>query len=304
MYRIDTLSVVADGPMHMPLLPSGLVVPPLAYLLGLLVGTVTVTAFLLALGPRVQQRHVLALVPWMAVGASAHALYQIDPAAGVYPDVVEPLFGAPAVYVTTFVATGGVWAVLSFLSNVNPSENTVARDLGAIGTIALLGLGVFAGQQDAFVAARPLWSAIGIVIAVPVTVGVYFGMAYLTTDVVASARLVGGLVIFAHALDGITTAIGMDVIGTTERSPLPRAIMDLAGSLPIAETVGVGWLFVVVKLAIAIAMVYAFAEYLEAEPVRGNLVFALIIALGLGPAVNNLVLFALRESAVAVVVSG
>jgi len=302
--RTDTLSIVADGNTHMPLLPSGLVVPPLAHLLGMLIGTITVTAFLLALGPRVQQRHVLALTPWMVVGASAHALYQIDPTAGIYPDVVEPLFGAPAVYVTTFIATGSVWAVLAFFSNMRPDKSPVARNLGIAGTVLLVGLGVFAGQQDAFVAAKPLWSAIGVVVTVPVTVGVYFGMAYLTTDIVASARLVGGLVVFAHTLDGITTAIGIDVIGTTERSPLPRAIMDIAGSLPIAETVGVGWLFVMVKLAIAIVIVYAFADFLEDEPVRGNLVFALIIALGLGPAVNNLVLFALRKSAVAAVVAG
>lgn len=286
----------------MALLPSGLVVPPLPHLVALLIGTTTVTAFLLALEPRVTQRHVLAFTPWMGVGASAHALYQIDPS--MYPAWAEPLFGAPAVYVTTFVALGVVWAIFAFRASLRPGEDRVARDLGVTGVVVLLGLIVFASQQDTLAAAEPLWSVAGIVITVPITVGIYFGMAYLTTDVVARTRLVGGLVIFAHALDGITTAIGIDVLGTTERSPLPRTIMDIAGELPISGTVGVGWLFVVVKLALAVVIVYAFADYLEAEPVRGNLAFALIVALGLGPAINNVVIFGLRHSVTLAAIAG
>lgn len=286
----------------MALLPSGLVVPPFLHLMVLLIGTTTVAAFLLALGPRVQQRHVLAFTPWMVVGASAHALHQLD--AGIYPAWAEPLFTAPAVYVTTFVALGAVWAIFAFRASLHGEADQVARNLGLTGTVALFGLTIFAGRQDTLAAGEPLWSAAGVLITIPITVGIYFGMAYLTTDVVARARLVGGLVIFAHALDGITTAIGIDVLGTAERSPLPRAIMDIAGTLPVAETIGVGWLFVVVKLAIAIVIVYAFADYLEAEPVHGNLTFAVIIALGLGPAVNNVVLFALRDSATLATIAG
>ncbi|QSG12774.1 putative membrane protein [Halapricum desulfuricans] len=286
----------------MPLLPSGLVVPPLAHLAALIVGTVTVTAFLLALEPRVRQRHVLAFTPWMVAGAVAHGLHQLDRT--VYPTWAEPLFGAPAVYVTAFVALGAVWASLAFRASLRTDEDQVARDLGVTGTVALLGLLVFASRQETLVAGEPLWSLAGVVITVPVTLGVYFGMAYFTTDIVARTRLVGGLVIFAHALDGITTAIGIDALGTGERSPLPRAIMDVAGSLPVAETIGVGWLFVVVKLALAVVLVAVFADYLEAEPTRGNLTFAAIIALGLGPAVNNVVLFALRNSGTAAAIVG
>ncbi|QCC51583.1 DUF63 family protein [Halapricum salinum] len=282
----------------MPLLPSGLVVPPLPYVIAVVVAAATVASFLVSLAPRVEQQHVFAFTPWMAVGASAHVFYQLEPAVDVYPAWAEPLFGAPMVYLTTFVALGAVWTFLAFGSSVNPDENdNVALFLGLAGTAVLLGLLGVAAWREAFVGVEPFWSAAALVITVPVTIGVYFTIAYTATGVVARAKLLGGLVIFAHALDGITTAVGIDILETSERSPLPRTIMDLAGQLPVAETIGVGWLFVLVKLAIAVIVVVAFADYLESDPVRGNLAFAAIIALGLGPAVNNLLLFALRDSA-------
>ena len=238
----------------------------------------------------------------MVVGASAHVFYQLD---SVYPTWAEPLFGAPAVYVTTFVALGGTWAFFAFVNTCTPDrDRPVARWLALTGIGILLGLFAYAAAADAFAGAEPFWPGVSILVAIPVTLGLYFGIAYVATDVVARARLLGGLVLFAHALDGITTAIGIDVIGTTERSPLPAAIMDLAGRLPVADTVGVGWLFVLVKLAVAVLIVYAFAEYLETDPVRGNLGFAAVVALGLGPAVNNLLLFTLREHAALASVAG
>ena len=100
--------------------------------------------------------------------------------------------------------------------------------------------------------------------------------------------LVGGLVLFAHLLDGISTAVAVDVFGTTERSLLPARIMEFAGILPTEPYLGTGWLFVAVKLAVASLIVVAFADYVREEPVRGNLLFAVVIAVGLGPAMNNL----------------
>jgi uncharacterized membrane protein len=282
----------------MPLLPSGLVVPPLPYLIALVVAAATVASFLVSLTPRIEQRHVLAFTPWMAVGASAHVFHQLEPAVDVYPDWAEPLFGAPTVYVTTFIALGSIWTILAFGSSINPDEDdNVALFLGLTGIVALFGLFAFAAWRDALVGIKPFWSAIAFVITIPITIAIYFVMAYTATGVVARARLLGGLVVFAHALDGITTAVGVDIIGAGERSPLPRMIMDVAGQLPVAEAIGTGWLFVLVKLVIAVGIVVAFAEYLETEPLRGNLAFAVIIALGLGPAVNNLLLFALRDTA-------
>lgn len=289
----------------MPLLPSGLVLPSLPYVIGIVVAAATVASFLVSLQPRIQQRHVLAFTPWMIAGASAHVFYQIDPVVNVYPWWAEPLFAAPAVYVTTFIALGAVWTVLAFGNSISAEgDDTVALYLAIVGSVVALVLFAFAGWRGAFTGAKPFWPAVALVLTFPVAAIVYFAMAYVFTGVVARTKLLGGLAVFAHALDGITTAVGVDIIGTGERSPLPETIMHLAGQLPTAETIGVGWLFVLVKLAIVVAIVVAFADYLEDEPVRGNLVFTAIIAFGLGPAVNNLLLFALRNSATVATITG
>lgn len=280
----------------MAVLPDGLVVPSLPYVVVLGVLTASIVVFLVSLKPRIDQRLVGGLVPWMVLGATAHALYQLT-ATDVYPSVLEPLAAAPTVYVTTFVVMGAAWVVLAFVYSIKTGPNRVPLYLGAAGTGVLVALIGYAGTKGALAGARPYWPFIALVVTIPLTVLAYFAVAYRAPSTVARTRLVGGLAIFAHALDGVTTTVGIDVLDQAERSPIPEAIMDFAGQLPTAPYIGTGWLFVLVKLGIAIALVILFADYLEEEPVHGNLLFAVVIAFGLGPAVNNLVLFTLREQA-------
>jgi uncharacterized membrane protein len=54
----------------------------------------------------------------------------------------------------------------------------------------------------------------------------------------------------------------------------------------------VGWLFVLVKLAVAGAVVVYFAAYVREEPTHANALLGLVAAVGLGPGVHNLLLFA------------
>jgi uncharacterized membrane protein len=103
--------------------------------------------------------------------------------------------------------------------------------------------------------------------------------------------MVGAIVLFAHLLDGISTAVGVDVLGTGERSLVPARIIEFARGLPTEPFIGAGWLFVVVKLFVAAFVVVAFADYVREEPERGTLLLAGIAAVGLGPATNNLLLF-------------
>jgi len=63
------------------------------------------------------------------------------------------------------------------------------------------------------------------------------------------------------------------------------------GRLPTADLLGTGWLFVLVKLAVAAAIVVLLADYVAEEPVEGNLLVVLVAAVGTGPAANNLTLF-------------
>jgi uncharacterized membrane protein len=272
----------------MQILPTSFALPPLPYLVVLLGGAGLVTALLSAAEPEIDQRAVVSLLPWMAIGGVFHAFEQL----GLYPPLYEPLFGTPAVYLTTFLLTAGVWLVLQGVGIVRGNEDTVLRNLGLVGTgILVVLLVVRVWQSIAQPSFSPVWPAVSLIVALVLTVLVVLAISLWRTPVFVRTRYAGPVVIFAHALDGVSTAIGADVIGVAEQSPLPRLIMEFAGQLPTAEFAGTGWLFLLVKLAVAAAIVVSFNRYLQDEPVEGAIVFALIAAVGLGPAANNLVIF-------------
>jgi uncharacterized membrane protein len=269
-------------------LPSGMTVPPLPYVVVLVGGCVLVAALLFAIEPPVDQKLAIAMAPWIAFGGALHAFHQLGEFTGVY----EPLFGAPAVYLTTFVVTGMVWLVLAAVGVVRGRLGNVHRNLAITGTAVLAVLfGVVLYRDVGPAGADPVWPAVAIVVALALTVVTIFLISIWRTPVFFRTRYVGPVVVFAHALDGVSTAIGADVIGVTERTPIPRAIMHLAGQLPTAEALGVGWLFVLVKLVIAAVVVVAFNRYVDEDPVEATVILIGVAAVGLGPAMNNLFLF-------------
>ncbi|MFB6361420.1 MAG: DUF63 family protein [Halobacteriales archaeon] len=266
----------------MALLPAGFALPPLPYLLGLLAIGGGIAVGLWRRQPAVSTATVLGLVPWMAIGSALHALYVLEAA----PPVVAPLLGTPAVYATGFIALGAVWLAADSQA---PDAVTVARQLG------LIGGGVFALTVGAVLLSgdRPtlVWPLAGL-ISTALIVAAAWELLKRAAPEVAVTGGPGALVLFGHGLDGVSTAIGVDLLRFGERTPASRVILDIAAGLPTAETLGVGWLFVVVKLGVAAVVVALFVELVEENPRQGYLLLALVAALGLGPGVHNLLLYA------------
>ena len=266
-------------------LPSGFALPPLPYLLGLLLAVGVVGGLLWRTAPAVRERTVVAFAPWVVVGASLHVLYQIQSV----PSAVRPLLGTPSVYLTTFAVAGVVWLVALRQSSL-PVETT----LGVTGTVAMLpvlGVAFLYGVENGSL--QLLWPFVALVVAVVITGLLWAGTRRVYPDVAVVTGAVGALVLFGHSLDAVSTAVGIDVLGFGERTPVSRAILDVAHALPTADVVGVGWLFVLVKLAIAEVVVLLFADYVAEEPTEGYLLLGLIAAVGLGPGAHNLLLFAI-----------
>lgn len=264
-------------------LPAGFGLPPLPYLVGLLVGVGLVIELLRRRQPGVTARTVIGLVPWMVSGAGLHVLYQIDAA----PSAVRPLLGTPAVYIFTFIIGGGVWLLADRWSDA--AADRTARILGGVGAIAALG--VIAALIAVGQSLNLAWSVIGLVITIVVTAAMVALLWRIEPVVLTVTGRAGIVVLFAHTLDGISTAIGVDVLGFGERTPAARVIMTVAGQLPTAELIGVGWLFVIVKLAVATAVVWLFTEYVRESPDEGYLLLAGVAAIGLGPGAHNLLLY-------------
>lgn len=280
---------------------AGFVIPPLLHTLGLLVGTGIIVALLYGIKPPVSQGTVLSFVPWIVAGAALHVFYQIGETLNeqLYPEVLAPLFSAPAVYLTTFIAMGIIWVLSAMIVPSADRKDRIATYLSVTGIGVLIPLVVLlvwqgTGPELEF---QPILPLLGLVTSLVVTFIVYMLIGAWRTYIIAEARYVGVLVLFAHVFDAITTTIGVDLLGAGERSALPRYIMDVAADLPTADLLGTGWLFIAVKILLAVAIVVLFADYVSEKPSEGNLFFAVVAAVGLGPAAHNFFLFMLGVGA-------
>jgi uncharacterized membrane protein len=266
----------------MALLPSG-VIPPLPYLVVLAVAVALSGYALVRRRPTVSERTVVALTPWMVVGSSLHVLYGLE----VLPPPVAPFAGTGAVY-----ATVGVVAAVTWVAAIEATRD-VPRVLGAVGAILLVptvGGALVVGVASESI--RVVWPGVGLVLSVVLGAAGWALLRRLRPGVAVAGR-VGALAVFGHALDGVSTAIGVDVLaGFSERTPLSRVIIEFAADLPTAELVGAGWLFVVVKLLVAGGVVVLLSDYVREEPSEGYAVLGFVTAVGLGPGAHNLLFFA------------
>jgi len=258
-------------------------VPPLPYLLVLSVAVAAIAWMLARERPAITAVTVVGLAPWMVVGAALHALLQT----GGAPDGVAPLLGTPAVYFATLVPAGATWVVAA-----RRSPEMVPKVLGVAGGVAALPpvIAVFASAGRV----RPGLSLVSVAIAVVLAGACWVALARVSPEAVATTGSAGLLVVFAHALDGASTAVGVDLLQVRERTPLSAAILEFSGALPTADLLGAGWLFVLVKLALAGVILNLFAGYVREDPRRAHVLLAFIAAVGLGPGAHNVILFAVR----------
>jgi len=263
-------------------LPASSEFPPLPYAAVLLAAMVLVGWRLRGVRPSVDDRTVLALAPWMVAGSGGYACYQLE----LVPGVIAPFASSPTVYATTFAVAGAVWLAAARVRSDPPVHLALA---GVAAALVPVGVALAAGvRNDSLALAWPLGGAL---VAVAVSALVWRALQSYQPET-AVAGWAGALVVFGHTLDGVSTAVGVDVLGFGEQTPLSRLIIEFSASLPTPGALGDAWLFVVVKVALAALVVWLFADYVAEEPTEGYLLCALVAAVGLGPGAHNVVLFA------------
>ncbi|WP_265110105.1 DUF63 family protein [Halosolutus halophilus] len=270
-------------------LPEGFALPPWYFLVPLLVVLTGVVVLLWTVDPPVTDRTVLAFAPWMMFGSALHVLYQI----GVYPDGIAVLFTTPSVYLVTATLAGGIWLLGVFLYAAG-LQSSVSQFVGITGTAFFVAFATFAiVSRSGEGALDPFWPVIGVVVAGLVTAIAWLALSLWFTEVAAVTSITGVLVVFSHTLDGVSTAIGYDVLGVSENVPLSLLILEVGSNLPTAEYIGSGWLFVLVKVALALLILGLFKEYVQEAPRQARTILGLVAAVGLGPGVHNVLLFTL-----------
>ena len=269
----------------MAVLPEGFALPPLPYLVVLVVGLVAVGTLLRRRRPPVTDATIRAFVPWMVLGSALHVLYVL----GALPSVVRPFAGTPAVYLSVAVVAGAAWLAAA------ATDVGTARRLRRVGLLlavaavaAVLAVGAGTGPLR-------LGYALGILVGAGVAAaGTWLLLRRLRPAVTVTGRL-GILAVGAHALDGVSTAVGVDLLGFGERTPLSRLVIEFGASLPTAPAVGGAWLFVLVKLVVASVVVVALTETVREEPTTGRLLLGFVAAVGLGPGAHNVLLFSVAD---------
>jgi uncharacterized membrane protein len=197
------------------------------------------------------------------------------------------------VYLSTFVLAGLVWAgAARFPADTwsFPSVPAVLVVTGAVTAGGLVGNALVVGQARGGLAL--VLPVAGLVASVALATVLYLPLRrrYPAVPEVGSA---GWLVVFGHTLDGVSTAVGTDLMGFGEQTPLSRLLIEFGASLPTADLVGAAWPFLLVKLVLAAFVLVALGDYAAEEPTRGSLLLGLVAAVGLGPGFHNLVLFAI-----------
>jgi uncharacterized membrane protein len=258
----------------MALLPAGFSLPPLPYLLALALALAAVGTGFARRRPPVTETAVLALAPWMVAGACVHVLHAME----ALPPELAPLAGTPSVYLSVAALAGATWLA------ADAAGRPVPPVLAGVGVVAAAV--PLAGAVAAAGSLSPGWPAAALAAAVALAAVTW--PAVRRAAPVAPAGRLGPLAVFAHALDASSTAVGVDVLGFGERTPLSRLVIEAGATL----TPGFGsWLFVLVKLGVAALLVWVLADYVREDAAEGRLLLGLVVALGLGPGVHNLLLF-------------
>lgn len=272
-------------------LPDGFVLPPWPQFVTLAVLLIGVTALLWALKPRISDWTALAAAPWIALGGVLHALHQEPGQVAEIPGWLDHFIASPAVYATVGVLAGVVWIASTIKAAM--SDSIADRPLGVIGTgvvVMTLVLVTFSAFDAGIL--EPLWPAIILLVSTLLTAFLWIGVSLVFTETAAYTRKTGAVVVFAHVLDAISTWVGHDVLGYPERTPMSRAVISVGEQLPIPEAVGPAIVFVLVKIVLAIGILLLFREWTREEPQQARIVLLFVAAVGLGPAVHNIVLFA------------
>lgn len=269
--------------------PGDLTAP--TFLAVVIVGVV-VTALLYAERPPMTRRAVVALVPWMVVAATLSVLA----AEVAYPPSVRPVVAGPGAYLTTYVVVAVAWfAVLQFARGARRAGGQPSY-LGAMGVgvalVLLAALLVSAGRLEI---ARLFWLAVAPIAAAAVAAVVLVLLGLWYTEAAAYTGVVGGLVVFGHALGAIATAVA-GLAGGPE-TLLSGAVRGLLAAVDAGALVGVDpqllWIggFVWAKLVLATAVVVALSTYTHRHPSRGNLLLGAFAALGIVGGVTSLLGF-------------
>lgn len=261
------------------------------------------------------RRLFFALIPFMFLGGALRVVEDATDAAVTRTDAgavigypLNALIISPVIYGVVFLIT--LAAILIGLGLVK--RNVVQFEqyptvVGAIGTAAVVLTVGYTGYLVATmdtsgtrIGFYPQLPAVVLILSVLIAGGVYAAMDRFAPWTNAGTGLMGLVVLFAHALDGVANVIAADWMGAlglgflryNPKHPANRIIIEVAGAvLPqsVIDAIGTAWPFLLVKIVAAVLVVSLFDDRIfEDSKQYAMLLLVAIVAVGLGPGTRDM----------------
>jgi len=305
LYGSDAACRAADG---VAAYTGYTTVSTVGYMVVLLFMILGVLLLLNRLGVGEDRRLVFALVPFMLFGGALRVVEDVTDAAiaaDVEPVLTYPvntLFISPVIYVTVFLVTlGALLASLGLESGgYAPDRYRAMTGFGA-GVLGLtLAYLFWVASTAEYVDLYPQVLVVDVGLASVLAYGLYVAAARYRPVVHEGTGTVGLVVLWAHAIDGVANVVAADwlpVLGHPIESygakhVVNRAIIGVTESLQpaaVSAAIGTSWPFLVVKLAVALAIVWLFDRTIfEGTPRYAVLLLIAASAVGLGPGTRDM----------------
>lgn len=256
------------------------------------------------------RRLVGALVPIMLFGgvlrtiedANDAVISATDGSAAWIGFPLNTIFISPLIYVTVFVIAFAL-LIASLTLERRTVVDSYTTPLAALGSgalaisIAILGWGVAVRPEIGFYPQVPILT---LTLATAIAVGIHYGLDRWAPTVTAGTELAGLAVLWGQAVDGVANVINGDwasalglPVTYSPKHPANRIIIDVTQAVvpaPVVDVIGTSWPFLLVKLAVAIVVVWLFnEEFMDESPRFAVLLLIAIVAVGLGPGTRDMV---------------
>jgi len=259
------------------------------------------------------QEFFFALVPFMLFGGALRVVedsFVAAQRAGLEPAIDFPASAAlisPFIYFTVFFVTLAALVVAKWLEHTGRTD-TYHYPLGGFGVgvfLATFGYLGYLSVTREYVGSYPLVIVTTVGLATVFAIGIYYAIREFRPAYHAGTGLMGLVVVWGHAIDGVANVIASDWTGAfgipgpgySAKHVVNRIIIDVTNAVQPAWLTGIigdSWTFLVVKLIVATAIVAVFdREFIEDSPRYAIMLLVAIVAVGLGPGTRDMIRVAL-----------
>ncbi len=287
--------------------PGYTYVSEVGYAIALILLLFVVSKIFLKIGITLDKQLVFSLIPYMLFGG---ALRVVEDANDIVPIGIEAtvsyplniLLISPVIYGTMFVIT-----LMAILCSVKLEEMGLVKryDQSLVG-IGVILLGSILGYLGWLVISRDyiqVYWEIAVVVLVSTTIitgGMWWFINQKGWEITSGVGEIGLVILWSQILDGVANVVGIDWVyrltGGMQRNlvpkhPVNKGLVEIGSQFPdwITSLIGTAWLFLVVKIVAATLVIYIFdKESMDANPSWTMLLVIVIIAVGLGPGIRDL----------------